>query len=390
MVPALNAEQQSDLLRRGFSRRTFGRIATILSAGAALPFYDEQALAQMSKAGPVPADAVKIDANENPLGPCPEAVDAIYKSVKQGGRYMWDATDSLARLMAATLDVKHSPDEKDSYIQIYAGSSAPLHQAVLAFCSKDRAFVKADPGYEAGEIAASYIGAPVVKVPLRPGAFDHDVKAMLAAAPNAGLFYICNPNNPTGTVTSRSDIEYLVRNKPQGSIVMIDEAYVHFFKNAVPCTDLAAQDKDVVILRTFSKIYGMAGLRAGAAVARPDLLAKVRQWSAGAMPITAMHGAIASLQAKTLVAERRGYVTGVREETCNWLASKNVELIPSEANFFMINVKRPGKDFRRDMAQQKILVGRSWPVWPNWSRITVGTKEEMVKFREAFPKCYSV
>ncbi|MBV9760017.1 MAG: pyridoxal phosphate-dependent aminotransferase [Acidobacteriaceae bacterium] len=389
MVPTLNAEQQSDLLRRGFSRRTFGRIATILGAGAALPFYNEHALAQMSKAGPIPADAVKIDANENPLGPSPEAVDAIYKSVKQGGRYMWEATDSLARVLAETLDVKYSPDEKSSYIQIYAGSSAPLHQAVLAFCSKDRAFVKADPGYEAGEIAAKYIGAPVVKVPLRAGTYDHDVKAMLAAAPNGGLFYICNPNNPTGTVTSRSDIEYLVRNKPQGAIVMIDEAYYHFYKEAVQCTDMAAQDKDVVVLRTFSKIYGMAGLRAGAAVARPDLLAKVRQWSAGAMPITAMHGAIASLQSKSLVPERRDYMIGVREVTCDWLASKNVKLIPSQANFFMIDVKRPGKDFRRDMAQQKVFVGRSWPVWPNWSRITVGTKEEMAKFRDAFERCYN-
>lgn len=389
MVPTLNGEQQSDLLRRGFSRRAFGRIASILTAGATVPFYNEQALAQMSKAGPIPADAVKIDANENPLGPCPEAVDAIYQSVKQGGRYMWDATDSLARTMAGTLEVKYSPDDKQSYIQIYAGSSAPLHQAVLAFCSKDRAFVKADPGYEAGEIAANYIGAPVVKVPLKAGTYDHDVKAMLAAAPNAGLFYICNPNNPTGTVTGRSDLEYLVRNKPTGSIVMIDEAYIHFSKSGIPCTDMAAQDQDVLVLRTFSKIYGMAGLRAGAAIARPDLLARVRQWSAGAMPITAMYGATASLQTKNLVPQRREYMTGVREETCNWLASKNVELIPSEANCFMINVKRPGKDFRKDMAQQKVYVGRSWPVWPNWSRVTVGTKEEMAKFRDAFARCYN-
>ena len=361
----------------------------MLATGAALPFYNEQALAQLSKSGPIPPDAIKIDANENPLGPCPEAVDAIYQVIKQGGRYMWPATDSLAQSMANTLDVKFSPDEQQNYIQIFAGSSAPLHQAVLAFCSKDRPFVKGDPGYEAGEIAAKYIGAPVVKVPLKNGTYDHDVKAMLAAAPNGGLYYVCNPNNPTGTLTSRSDIEYLVANKPQGSVVMIDEAYIHFSTKAVACTDMAAHDQDVVILRTFSKIYGMAGLRAGAAIARPDLLAKVKQWSAGAMPITAMYGASASLQAKNLVEQRRQYMTGIREETCNWLASKNVEFIPSEANHFMINVKRSGKDFRSDMAQQKVFVGRSWPVWPNWIRVTVGTKEEMAKFRDAFAKCYN-
>jgi histidinol-phosphate aminotransferase len=372
------------------SRRSFGRIAAFVSTGAALEFCNEHALAQMSRVSqPLPPGAVKIDANENPLGPCAEAVDAIYNSVKLGGRYPWQATDALAQLLASTLDVKFSPDEKQSYIQIFAGSSAPLHQAVLAFCSKDRPFVTADPGYEAGGIAAKYIGAPVVNVPLKSGTYDHDVKAMLAAAPNAGLFYVCNPNNPTGTITSRADIEYLVANKPQGSIVMIDEAYIHFSTSAVPCTDMAAHDQDVVILRTFSKIYGMAGLRAGAAIARPDLLARVRQWSAGAMPVTAVYGATASLQTKNLIAERRAYMTGVREETCKWLASRNVQFIPSETNCFMIDVKRSGKDFRKEMAQQKIFVGRSWPVWPNWIRVTVGTKDEMEKFRDAFAKCYN-
>ena len=332
---------------------------------------------------------MKINANENPLGPCPEAADAIYNVVKQGGRYMFESTDMLAETMAQSLGVKCSPRAAESYIQIFAGSSAPLHQAVVAFCSKDRPFVKADPGYEAGEMAAKYVNAEVVNVPLRKGTYDHDVKAMLAAAPNAGLFYICNPNNPTGTVTGRSDIEYLLANKPAGSVVMIDEAYIHFSKSAVPCVDLAANDKDVVILRTFSKLYGMAGLRCGAAIARPDLLQRVAQWSAGAMPITAVFGANASLNVKTLVAQRRKFMTDTRDETCSWLASENVEFIPSETNCFMINVKRPGRDFFRDMAQRKVYVGRAWPVWPNWIRVSVGTPEEMAKFRDAFAQCYN-
>lgn len=389
MQTVLTAEQQTDFLRRGYSRRSFGRIAAILGAGAALPFYNEPALAQMSALHRVPANGVKIDANENPLGPCPEAADAVYNVVKKGGRYMFESSDMLAETMAGTLDVKFSPKADERYIQIFAGSSAPLHQAVLAFCSKDRPFVKADPGYEAGEMAAKYAGAQVVNVPLRKPAYDHDVKAMLAAAPNAGLFYVCNPNNPTGTVTSRSDIEYLLQNKPQGSVVMIDEAYIHFWKNAVPCTDLAANDKDVVVLRTFSKLYGMAGLRAGAAIARPDLVARVAQFSAGAMPITAMYGANASLKTTNLVADRRKYMTDIREDTCNWLARKNVEFIPSETNCFMINVKRSGKDFYREMAAQNVYIGRSWPVWPNWIRVSVGTADEMAKFRNAFAKCYN-
>jgi histidinol-phosphate aminotransferase len=389
MPAILNAEEQTEFLKRGYSRRSFGRIATILTAGAALPLYDEQALAQMSKLHPVPEGGVKIDANENPLGPCPEAVDAAYNAVKKGGRYMFSSSDALAETTAGTLGVKFSPKPGESYIQIFAGSSAPLHQAVLAFCSKDRPFVKADPGYEAGEFAAKYVGASVVNVPLRKPAYDQDVKAMLSAAPNAGLYYICNPNNPTGTVTSRSDIEYLVANKPQGSVVMIDEAYIHFSKSAVPCTDMVASNKDVVILRTFSKLYGMAGLRAGAAIARPDLLKRVTQWSAGAMPITAMFAANASLRVSNLIPERRKYMTDIREETCNWLARQNVEFIPSETNCFMINVKRSGRDFSTEMAQQNIYIGRSWPVWPNWVRVSVGTPEEMAKFRNAFGRCYN-
>ncbi len=391
MSVSLNSEQQANFAPRGFSRRSFGRIATVLTAGAALPIYNEHALAQLSMVKNMPADAVKINANENPLGPCPEAADAIHSVVSKGGRYMYEDTYDLAETLAGIEGVKFGYKPEDTYIEIFAGSSAPLHQAVLAFCSKDRPFVKADPGYEAGERAAKFIGAKTVNVPLRQGTWDHDVKAMLAAGgPNAGLFYICNPNNPTGTLTSRADIEYLVANKPAGSIVMVDEAYIHISKNAVPCTDMVAQDKDVIVLRTFSKLYGMAGLRAGAAIARPDLLEKIRPYSAGAMPITGMVGATASLKVKNLVPERRKIMGDVREDVFSFLTAKNVTFIPSESNCFMIDVKRPGKEFYNDMAAQKVYIGRVWPVWPQWVRVSVGTKDEMAKFKTAFAKSYNV
>ena len=389
MSSFLSAKHQADFVKRGFSRRSFGRIATVLAGGATLPFYDERALAQLSMVRNMPSDGVKINANENPLGPCPEAADAIYNTVKKGGRYLFEETDALAETMAGIEGVKFGSKPGDTYIEIFAGSSAPLHQAVLAFCSKDRPFVKGDPGYEAGERAASFVGAKTVNVPLRKGTWDHDVKAMLAAAPNAGLFYVCNPNNPTGTLTSRADIEYLVANKPAGSVVMVDEAYIHFSKNAVRCTDLAANDKEVVVLRTFSKLYGMAGLRAGAAIARPDLLEKLTTYSAGAMPITAMAGATASLKVKNLIPERRKIMSDVREDVFSWLSAKNVQFIPSENNCFMVNVKRPGKEFYNDMAAQNVYVGRVWPVWPTWVRVTVGTRDEMTKFKNAFAKSYN-
>jgi histidinol-phosphate aminotransferase len=389
MPSILTAEQKADFVHRGYSRRSFGRLAAVLTAGATMPFYNEQALAQLSMIRNMPADAVKINANENPMGPCPEAADAIYNVIKKGGRYMYEKTDALAEVMAKMEGLKKGYKPSESYIEIFAGSSAPLHQAVLAFCSKDRAFVKADPGYEAGERAAKFVGANVVAVPLRKGTWDHDVRAMLAAAPDAGLFYICNPNNPTGTLTSRADIEYLVANKRKHSVVMVDEAYIHISKNAARCSDMVAADQDVVVLRTFSKLYGMAGLRAGAAFARPDLLDKIRLYSAGAMPITAMVGATASLQSKNLETERRKIMADIREDIFGWLTSRNVEYIPSESNCFMMNVKRPGADFYKAMATQNVYVGRVWPIWPNWVRVTVGSKEDMTQFKAAFVKVYN-
>ena len=390
MSEIFTPELQSDLIKRGFSRRNFGKIASLITAGAALPFYNEPALAQLSMVKNMPADAVKINANENPMGPCPAAAEAIYSVVKQGGRYMYEDTYELSDTLAKQEGLKAGFKPDESMVEVFAGSSAPLHQAVLAFCSKEKSFVKADPGYEAGERAAKFIGAPVVNVPLRKGKWDHDVKAMLAAGgPNAGLFYICNPNNPTGTLTSRADIEWLVANKPAGSIVMIDEAYIHISPSAVMCSDMVAAGKDVVILRTFSKLYGMAGLRAGAAFARPDLLEKMRPFSAGAMPITGMVGATTSLKQKNLVAERRKIIGDIREDTFSFLTSKKVEFIPSESNCFMLNAKVNGRQFAKAMADNKIYIGRAWPVWPEWVRVTIGSKEDMTKFKEAFTKVYA-
>ncbi|MGB9458230.1 MAG: pyridoxal phosphate-dependent aminotransferase [Bryobacteraceae bacterium] len=363
--------------QRGYSRRSFGRLATLLAAGSSLPFYNEPALAQLSKIENAPPDAVMINANENPLGPCPDAREAMANIIPQGGRYLFGETDRLANLLAAQEQLKQS------YVQIYAGSSAPLHQSVLAFTSPTKAFVTADPGYEAGERAAKFIGARVARIPLTKD-YAHDVKAM-AAVPDAGLIYICNPNNPTGTLTPKADIEWLVANKPKGSVVMVDEAYTHI-AGAPFNTDLVAADKDVLVLRTFSKIYGMAGLRAGAALARPDLLEKVRGFSAGMMPITAMVAASASLESKTLVPERRKKIGQVRCDVFSFLDKHNFQYVPSVSNCFMVNVKQPGRDIIMAMRKEKVYIGRVWPSWPTYVRVTVGTADEMEKFQAAFLK----
>jgi histidinol-phosphate/aromatic aminotransferase/cobyric acid decarboxylase-like protein len=212
---------------------------------------------------------------------------------------------------------------------------------------------------------------------------------MAAASPNAGLFYVCNPNNPTGTLTSKSDIEWLVANKPAGSIVMIDEAYTHI-SDAPFNSDLVAQGKDVIILRTFSKIYGMAGLRAGAALARPDLMKNLSGWGATMMPITGMAAATASLQAKDLVPTRRKLIGQVREDTFAFLEKNNYKYVPSVSNCFMVDTGRPGMDVVMAMRKENVFVGRVWPVWPNYVRVTVGTSDEMQKFQTAYRKVMSV
>ena len=381
MSDLLTTEAKQDFLKRGFTRRNFGRITSMLAAGAALPFYNESAMAQLSMLnGPMPADAVKINANENPLGPCPEAAEAIYSVVKKGGRYMYEETFGFAQTLADVEGVK------PSYVHPYAGSSDPLHRAVLAFTSPTKSLVMGDPGYEAGQRAAEFVGAKVHRVPLTKS-FSHDVKAMCAVDPNAGAIYICNPNNPTGTLTSRADIEYVLANKPAGSILILDEAYIHLSKNAVPGTDLVAADKDVIVLRTFSKLYGMAGLRAGAAIGRPDLLKKMTGYGAGALPVTGMIGASTSLKVKGLVAERRKIIGDNREDVFAFLHKHNFTFVPSESNKFMVDVKRPGQEVIMAMAQNDhVYIGRVWPVWPTYVRVSVGTREEMERFKTAFLK----
>ena len=376
MDNVLTAALKRDLVQRGFSRRNFGRIAAMITTGAALPFYNEPALAQFSKMN-APPDAVMINANENPLGPCPEARAAIHGMVDRGGRYLFAETDRFRELLAEMEGLKAS------YVTPYPGSSAPLHQAVLSFTGPDRPFVTADPGYEAGERAAEFIQSKVVRVPLTK-TYAHDVKAM-AAVDNAGLIYICNPNNPTGTTTPRADIEWLIEHKPKGSVVMIDEAYIHLCTEPM-CSDMVAKDKDVVVLRTFSKIYGMAGIRAGAALGRPDLLAKLGMHTAGALPITAMSAAIASLQAKSLVPERRKIIGDVRKNVFAWMDQHKFQYIPSVSNKFMVDVRRPGMEVIRAMLQEKVAIGRVWPSWPTHVRVTVGTQDEMEKFKAAFLK----
>jgi histidinol-phosphate aminotransferase len=375
-------------------RRSFLRSAAFIAAAAPILTEAQLAHAAAQSAAPAappsgmalhgqspnapPPGMTLINANENPLGPSKAACDAIARVAPLGGRYDLNGeTDLLARTFAAQNGLKLEN------VAVYAGSSEPLHYSVLAFTSPTRSFVTADPSYEAGMFAAKTSQAKIVKVPLSADC-AHDVKAMVKADPQAGVIYICNPNNPTGTLTTKQDIVWALENKPAGSILLVDEAYIHL-TDAQDTLDLVAAGKDLIVLRTFSKIYGMAGIRCGFAVARPDLLAKLAPFGQNAMPITGSAAARASLEDAALVPERRKLIGDTRRDTLAWLKANNYKVIGDpQTNCFMIDTGRNGKAVFAAMKAKNVLIGRTWPIWPNAVRVSVGTPEEMAKFKVAF------
>jgi histidinol-phosphate aminotransferase len=364
----------------GFSRRSFFRFAAGASALASMPILTEAHLAMAQRPHFAdPNKGIHIDANENPLGPSENARKAMIDIVPRGGRYLMDMEFDVAETFAKIEGLDPAS------VRAFAGSSDPLHYTVLSFTDKSKPLVVADPGYEAPMWAARVSGAPVMKVPLLDpkGEAKHDIKAMIGAATTPGVIYICNPNNPTGTCTPRADIEWAVANAPKGSILLIDEAYIHLC-DAPRSLDFVKEGKDVIVLRTFSKLYGMAGIRMGFAIGRPDLIKKYDAFGMNSLPITALAAAKASLIDKELVPTRKKLIGDVRTENIAWLRDKGYTVTPSESNCFMLDVKRPGKEVLGAMAAKDIYIGRIWPAWPTNVRITVGTRDEMAAFRKAF------
>ncbi|MDE1177885.1 MAG: pyridoxal phosphate-dependent aminotransferase [Edaphobacter sp.] len=386
----------------GVSRRNFMRILGAASA-AATSYPALAAIQQGAAAAPVQgpgrkafgadmgdmrhlnADTVIISSNENPLGPAQSALGAIATTAPLGGRYHMEETMQTVQVLYDQFNLKKG------YIALTPGSGGPLDLALMSNIGPDKPLVYADPSYEQGPRAADTMKAPKFPVPLT-ATYAHDVRAMLKAHPSPGAYYIVNPNNPTGTMTPREDILWLLQNKPAGSVVIVDEAYFHFSDHE-SVLDQVAADKDIIVLRTFSKIYGMAGLRAGYAAGRPDLLAKFNTVAAPArslasISITSSAAARASLLDKDLVSLRRKINSDVRAETLEFLTKKGYKIVPgSQANMFMVDVKRPGRAFQMQMMKENVAIGRTWAAMPNYVRVTVGTKDEMAKFETAFVKC---
>ena len=376
-------EFEQELLDRGYSRRQLAKVTALLGAGAVAMRTVGAAAQQAAK--PVEG-AVRIGANECWTGPFPVAAEAAFKLVTEGNRYEPD--NEHEKLFAAVAQVEGIPADR---IVAWPGSSDPLSRVAVAFASPTKGIVTADPTYEAIWRTGAWLGAKVTKVPLTKDN-AHDVKAMLAADPNAGVYYICSPNNPTGTITPIGDIEWLAANKPKDSVLVVDEAYIHW-TDTPRAAKLAATRDDVLVLRTFSKLFGMAGMRLGLTFADPEVQKRLMLFgpSAGGLSITAMACGNAVYPEAALIKARRDEMIAARDQTIAWLTKKGIEVQPgSQANMFMVNWKKPAKEMQAALlaSPEKVQIGRNWPIWPNVSRVTVGSAEDMTKFCAAVDKVY--
>jgi histidinol-phosphate/aromatic aminotransferase/cobyric acid decarboxylase-like protein len=237
------------------------------------------------------------------------------------------------------------------------------------------------------------LGRKVIRVPLKED-YSADVKRLADEAGKAGggLIYFCNPNNPTSTVTPKKDIEWLVKNLPGETVALIDEAYVHFSESSEMESAFrwVKEGKDVVVTRSYSKIYGMAGLRAGAAYGRPDLMRRMEPFRNNVISIVAARAVLATIaESDKIIPERKNRYNGIRRGVCEFLQAKGVNYIEPNANFMMIDVKRDVRGVIPELVKRGVAPGRPFPPYDNFLRVSIGTASDMEKFKRVFWEVYS-
>ncbi|HVT59797.1 MAG TPA: histidinol-phosphate transaminase [Thermoanaerobaculia bacterium] len=325
-------------------------------------------------------EVVRLNANENPLGPSPAAIEAMRGAFGLAWRY----PDEHAAPLEEELAKLHGVVRRQ--VLLGNGSSQILQLCAAACCGPGRAAVAAEPTFEAILHHASTAGAPVLKVPLTAD-YRHDLPRMLAAAQGAGLIYLCNPNNPTGTLTPRDEVRAFLAQAPSQTAVVVDEAYFHFvdsadYESVIP---LVREHANLVVARTFSKIYGMAGLRCGYAVAAPAMIERLRAHQPfDSVNIMALVAARASLADADHVAHGRQVNAEIRKTTVSELAAMGYRSIPSATNFFMTDLRREVTPVIQALRERRVEVGRLFPALPHFLRVTVGTAEQMRAFLAAF------
>lgn len=358
------------------SRRRFAQLLGIGTAGALV--RSTIGLAQ----SPSPAKAsgvVRLSSNENPYGPSLSALQAMSDSFDVACRYPDKNSEALVDALAKMNGV---PEEQ---ILIGNGSGEILKICADAFTGPSGKLVVADPTFESILEHAAAAGAEVVKVPLT-STYSHDLAKMGAAAKN-GLIYICNPNNPTASITPKKELADFISKTPRSSMILVDEAYFHYadssdYESVIP---MVKDHPNLIVARTFSKIYGMAGLRCGYCIGHKDALAKMhphQQWSN--VNCMALAASVASLADADQVENGRRLNTEVRTFVNAELERMGHKIIPSQANFIMFDTKRPVAPVIKALREKNVQVGRLFPALPNHMRLTIGRKNEMDSFLTAF------
>ncbi|MEO8191420.1 MAG: aminotransferase class I/II-fold pyridoxal phosphate-dependent enzyme [Acidobacteriota bacterium] len=368
------------------SRRRFaGAVGAAL--GASLfpsPFGVSRALGAPAR-GEL-TDRILLDANENPYGPSASSLDALARAGRAAGRYPGALEEELKAKIAAHHGVS------EDHVVLGCGSSDILRMAGTAWLAPGRSLVAAEPTFEAVLSYAGVTHSDTTRVPLTSD-HRHDLDRMAAACnERTGLVYVCNPNNPTGTIVSGDALEAFVAKVPSSATVLIDEAYHHFVENPGYRTAMAMIERhpNVVVARTFSKIYGMAGLRVGYGVAAPATAATLRghaSWDN--VNLAGLSIAIASLKDADLVPKNRRLLNDTRKWLCAGLDRDGRRYIPSEANFLMIHLGSEVTPVIKAFREQRIQVGRRFPSLSDWLRVSIGTREETATFLTAFRKIAS-
>ncbi len=344
------------------------------------------ALEPTLEASQAPLSMIPLSSNENPLGPSAAVLDAIKKAFGPAGatpgRYSnatGDLRDALSKSLGVTSD----------NLTLGCGSTQILRTATHVYTSRTKALVGTIPTYEECAGYASMLGRPVTAVSLNRD-FQMDLDRMANAAKGAGLVFYCNPNNPvatyTGATATRDFIARVHRISPETTI-LVDEAYFDYVTHPDHQTmiPVALEDPRIIVARTFSKAYGMAGLRLGYAVGHPDAIRKMSDWDSGSgtssLNVLALHAGVAAIEQGTAFTDaERARNKAARDFTMKWFADRGMKSTESQANFMFINVGVPAKKFRDGCLAKGVRVGRDFPPFENsWCRISVGTMDEMKK-----------
>ncbi len=329
---------------------------------------------------PAAAGPIRLHWNENPHGPSRAAREAMTRAQQVASRYP-DAREVEVLQAIAEL---HGVEVEQ--VILGCGSEETLRMADMAFLGPDKRLVVAEPTFEAVLDYAHVTRARTIKVPLTSD-FRHDLAAMARACDDqTGMVYVCNPNNPTGTIVGHEELATFLAQAPSESTVVVDEAYHHFVESPRYRSgfDLLEAAPNLVVVRTFSKIYGMAGMRLGYAVGSKERIAAMRRHAFRSnVNAAVLEAALASLADPDLVGRQRRLLNGTRTWLCAELEKDGRRHIPSQTNFVMIDVGADVAPVVAAFRERSILVGRRFPSLPTWLRVSMGTRREMELFLAA-------